>query len=977
MKAKKIIILSSLVLTSVGATRLGILFTRDKEPQIVHANYIWDYPFECDEWLYSGKGFYFDFTFNKDEIIVNKRVSVELLTNEYNDRRLTNKVYINFYTNGDITSTVGNIIKNDDDTYTFSAMFSEFEGLLNVSEGATGHETCNKCNFREADIEIKKVRAGIIDTRMNVAPRAEIRDETEDNLNGLMFKCYVPEVKANTKYGMAIVPNEYLGELTSDYCNAFTTAGKRYVENYCVPQQITSSDPIFDRYHGGYYIKCSMIDVKEANYFRDFSAVPFEESNGTRRYAWNINEEKDNLYDACTRAKINNTSLSTNATSYMNGILNNVKNRSAALKTANLDTYVVNNTDQYMKDASVTSVGNQLVVKAAKGETETAQIVLSSKSGGNINYFAAVSNLENGSNIISNDNIETDIEHYINVETNWSGKDGHVSRLSNFYPNGAETLPTGWWPDALIPMDVGVRTGKNVISTTNGANQGLFFRIKIPGNAVAGTYTGNVVIYAVGEGLITVPIQLTVYNFSIENRTDSNNIIILNRSEMNALYQMGYNSAITSEHYKNGMKFLAERGVSGGLVAQNGTRNGQLEAYVDEVKKFVQNGKTNTYLLDFCQDTVSMEWYYRKSSSQTTKISITEDVFCCDDSSDEYGFKYGLKSILNALVEASTNDLDLLEGAVIYDPHADEPNDPEDYVRNVLNYNSLRTAIDYVKAHCDFTGKSNVLNSLDNIFYLCTAGPENQFVGTKNSKAYCDVSSISNVSGADKCACATLSDLKYTKLLNYVPNMMWAWNSGEESGSGQCWDEMKKIYDGTNPDGYTAWEYNCIQPISPYPSYATNAQMIRTRTNRWREFNLHLDGFMNYMANRTQYYKNDVSTPKTEEQIFNGEIYYEDSSGDGLLMYPVHNMFGYANRNLYYLSTLRLENTAESNDDVNYLYLAKELIAQQTNPSSYETRLKNICETLSIDNCPAKVTNNSETLNTARTNLVNLILELQ
>lgn len=125
--------------------------------------------------------------------------------------------------------------------------------------------------------------------------------------------------------------------------------------------------------------------------------------------------------------------------------------------------------------------------------------------------------------------------------------------------------------------------------------------------------------------------------------------------------------------------------------------------------------------------------------------------------------------------------------------------------------------------------------------------------------------------------------------------------------------------------------------------------------------------------------KNDDKTSQDhfkKEQILNGGIYYGDEAADGLLMYPVRNTFSYADRNLYWISSLRLENLGESNDDVNYLYLAKELIAQQANASSYETRLRNICNTLSVDNCPAKVTNNSTTLKTARANLVSLIEDL-
>ena len=976
-KRNKIILLSSILAVSVAATVTTVVLLKDKKPENVSA-YLWDYPFEVDDWYFSGKGFQFDFTFNQNEVTQNSEQGIELLAT--GDQRVTNnQVKIYFKTDGSVTSNKGNIIKNNDGSYTFAVMFNEFvNGETIDSKVITGHEHVCKLSFRWAPFEMTRLRSKLIDSRMNVYPEATIRDEVDDDLHGLMFKSYVPSIAENTKYGMAIVPNEYLGELTEDYCASFNTQGKSYVEAYCNPLPITQSDPLYDRYGGGYYIKCSLTGIKETNYLRDYSAVPFEEVNGVRKYAWNTNEEKDNVYDVCTRTKVNNLSFSESAIQYQNSILNNVKNRESSLSTNNITVKVVNSTDQYLKnDNNVTVIDNKISIKAAKGETENAQIVLSSTSN-NIDLYAGVSNLELGNNIIDNNNIETSVELYNNITTNWSSTTEHYNYLPHLYPNGTELCTLGYWPDALLPMDIAVRTQRNKIQTLHGQNQGLFFRFAVPENAVSGTYTGNVVVYAKGEGLITVPVELTVLDFSIANNVSANSIIILNRSETQTLYNINYNDVLSSEPYKAGIKFLAERSVSGGLLPCRISKTEDLPEYVNTVKEFIKNGKTDSYLLDFNQDTVSMDWTYRKNSSSilnTTTVHVEEDVFCMDDSVGQWGEKIGLKKILTALVEASTSDLDLLKGATIYDPHADEPSIPSKYVRNILNYNALRKSIDYVSANCDFTGKENVRQSLQDIFYICTAGPENRFIGTKFSEAYADVVSISNVEGASACGCATLNDITYRQLRDYTPNMMWDWNSGETNGKGQCWEGMQGVYDG-DPDAFRAWEYTCIQPVAPYPTYTLNTPTVRIRANAWRRFNLNFDGFLFYMANRSTLYKNDVSTRLTEEEILNGGVYYEDASSDGLLIYPVHDMFGYADRNLYYLSSLRLECTSKANDDLKYLNYAKELINNLASPSSYLTRLTNICNTLSVNNCPAKVTNDASIVNAARENLIQLILEL-
>ena len=990
MKKTKILLGSSVLLA--GITALSIIINPSKKGNnrtnaVDIPDYTWDNVITCENWANSGKGFQFDFTYTKanegdDSISLCPMGKVN-----GNDIRITSgyPIKINVSATGLVTSTYGNVIKNDDNTYTFSMMFDEVaSSAWNTSQGITGTETITKIYFRWGGVQLTKLRSSLINSTMNVSPRAEVRDEETDNTKGLMFKSYVPKIVTGAKYGMAIVPNEYLGSMTDDYLETLTANGKAYSSSYCNPLQITSSDGyMYERYNSGYYIKCTL-STKEANYMRDFSAIPFEEIDGNRTYAWNINEEKDNLYEACSRVR-NDSSLSADAQEYVHNVLSSVENKAASLSTSSVNAYIVENTDQILKNQALSNAETTLGFKAAKGETETAQLILKSTSS-NLSYFVGMSDLINGSNIITSNNVEIDMEHYVNITSNWSSFEEHTSWQSQLYPDGAVVSTLGWWPDALIPMDIAVRDGRNVINTTNGANQGLFFRINVPADAAAGTYTGNVLINIVGQGTISVPVSLTVYNFSIANRTDAQTIINLSKSEVSALYGMNYNNVCDSPEYSSAYELLGDRGVSGGLIPVSWF-NTNLDKYVATLKELKQTSKSKNYLLDFNTQNVKMDWKFNKTIGTRT-INLDEDIFLADDDGD----KKGLKTILRTLFDASTNELDLLEGAIIYDPHADEPSSPGAYIRNLLNFNSLRRSIDAVLADvASVTGKDKVKQSLNDVFYLMTAGPEQGISGKENDYAFCDVKSISNVTGGDKSYCNSLDAITYRSITDFTPNMMWVWNSGTnwkersykddqgnpESSCGYCYDGLAGIYAGTDTTN-RMWEYTCVQPVGPYPSYTLNTPMIKTRANRWREFNLNMEGFFFYMANRTQYHFSD-ETPEqvmTEEQILNGGIYYGGASSDGLLMYPVRDMFGYANRNLYWLSSLRLENTSEGNDDLNYLYLAKELIAQKANPTTYQARLTNICNTLSVDNCPAKVTNSSSILKTARENLVALINEL-
>jgi len=202
---------------------------------------------------------------------------------------------------------------------------------------------------------------------------------------------------------------------------------------------------------------------------------------------------------------------------------------------------------------------------------------------------------------------------------------------------------------------------------------------------------------------------------------------------------------------------------------------------------------------------------------------------------------------------------------------------------------------------------------------------------------------------------------------------MWNCDNTTHKGGGYSWDALSKVYDGTDTTT-RVWEYSCVQPVAPYPSYIINAPMIRTRSNRWRHFRLGIQGEFYYCLNRSSKRQNSTDIPLTEEQTLNGGADYEGAYGDGVLMYPVHDMYSYADRNLYWFSSLRLENISEANDDLNYLYYAKELIAASSSEASLTSSLNTIVDTMYTDKLkPFTVTTSAQTLSTARNNLIALI----
>lgn len=142
------------------------------------------------------------------------------------------------------------------------------------------------------------------------------------------------------------------------------------------------------------------------------------------------------------------------------------------------------------------------VLKAARNEFEAFQLVVTASSGALSGVDVNVSDLRDAhGNTISADQIMIYNQAYINVAT--------VSTLQ-----GA----TGEWPDALIPKkDAYFGEVRNAFpfSVASGRNQPVWIEVYVPSTAAAGVYTGSATVTASGRSPVIVPIQLTVWNFTL------------------------------------------------------------------------------------------------------------------------------------------------------------------------------------------------------------------------------------------------------------------------------------------------------------------------------------------------------------------------------------------------------------------------------------------------------------------------------
>ncbi|HZR47530.1 MAG TPA: glycoside hydrolase domain-containing protein, partial [Candidatus Manganitrophaceae bacterium] len=143
-----------------------------------------------------------------------------------------------------------------------------------------------------------------------------------------------------------------------------------------------------------------------------------------------------------------------------------------------------------------------VALKAARNETEAFQLIVTADQGNLSGVNVTVSDLTDGrGNQIPSGSIMIYKEAFMNITTR-STIEGR----------------TGYWPDALIPKKdeyVGEVRNAFPFSVTSGRNQPVWIDIYIPMSAAAGVYTGTATVTAANQTAVTVPIELTVWNFAL------------------------------------------------------------------------------------------------------------------------------------------------------------------------------------------------------------------------------------------------------------------------------------------------------------------------------------------------------------------------------------------------------------------------------------------------------------------------------
>jgi hypothetical protein len=144
-------------------------------------------------------------------------------------------------------------------------------------------------------------------------------------------------------------------------------------------------------------------------------------------------------------------------------------------------------------------------IVAARNEYEPLRVIIHAGAKALANVRVEAGNLTGSAGQIEARNVALFREHYINV----------------FKPSPRSQAPTGWYPDALIPMAGGDPAAKYPplpVSIEPGTNQGFWADVYVPRDTAPGEYSGTINVTADGAPLGSVPVKLCVQPFTLPDK---------------------------------------------------------------------------------------------------------------------------------------------------------------------------------------------------------------------------------------------------------------------------------------------------------------------------------------------------------------------------------------------------------------------------------------------------------------------------
>ena len=504
-------------------------------------------------------------------------------------------------------------------------------------------------------------------------------------------------------------------------------------------------------------------------------------------------------------------------------------------------------------------------INAFKNEYESAQIII--RPNQNVEQYDIVVEdfiHENSTDSLSKDLFEVYHEKYIKVNT---------------IKNTATSLTSGEYPDALLPFATAKEYKENCIAKDT--NQAVWIAIKVPKEAKAGVYSGNIKVI-IDEKTNIVPAKIQVYNYAIgdENHVKSSYGIYqdeIARGELDS----------SDEMFEKYVDFFLDFRLSPQHLPTSNSVVGTLRGTVGDAAYEEQKAKFIEMAIKYTKDvrcsnfnipvqTVSAT--YPDGTQNTGLNTVTYRDYLIDMA------KASVRENVNLFAKAGTY-LIYFDEAVVNGK------------MNVANYN-----LKQINEVHELLGEE-LLEILQADEQLTLDGKE-AFVeevieGMKNVKHKLVGSYTDLLEEGIKC--------------QYVPTID---QYNTETNRNLYEDFAEETY-GENGE---LWSYHCMNPYAPNPTVHIDDYLLSSRLMGWMMANYNIVGSLYWDVTLYSWRQSSVGDLQLQD-YYDTALRFPQANGDGFLVYP--------GRPYGPVASVRLWSLRDGFEDYELLYALKQTYLEQ------------------------------------------------
>ena len=515
-----------------------------------------------------------------------------------------------------------------------------------------------------------------------------------------------------------------------------------------------------------------------------------------------------------------------------------------------LTVYYPYNTETYQQDQTVGSRYDALTFVSAKDETESAQMILNTTMDVTSFELTMGGMYSTDGNMIPSSAFEVYVQHYITIDGSKNGE----NQVTN-----SSTGETVYDPEAYVDgtngtfPDALVPMDAKITAGENvftaGANQGLWINLNVDADYAAGDYSGFATLTINGTS-VNIPVSVKIYDVTLPEQVHPKTSFLIWWDQLEA-GEGTINGTLATTYYE----YLIDKRI----MPYNAWQSSDSNWYIDYIAEYLApSPEISAYSL-----------YYAYDDSTGTRVLNTEH----------------MTTMLTKLIQKNISlanagsDLDLFEKAYFYfGSICDEPRNDTKYA----NTQACSDALDAVKAELApmLDGYPELQESFLNLKHIVT-GPD------PSDKTWAFIRDSLDYGST------TLTGDDYI----YCPQFFW-FHTEEERALYADYDEV--------------WWYGCTQPVSPYPTYHLNDDLLSSRVMSWMQYDYDIIGNLYWCVN---------SWTSKGDALWTG--YSTSQPGEGMLLYP-GSQYGITGP----IGTIRLESVRESNEDYEYLWMFEDMVNQ-------------------------------------------------